>query len=193
MKEKLRFLPDVLFILILGILFTIIPSKMVKWVGLIVGIYFILKGVVQLIAYKGHPLSMFPVVLNIILGIICVLLWGLFVKFIMLLLGLILLGHGISTLSNPPTEDHKPTLKITIISVLEAIFGGTIFVVSLFDAGEVLGIITGIILIILSILLFIENFKKDDHEHNNNSEYVHVETTTEVIDAEIIDEKHTDL
>jgi uncharacterized protein YxeA len=61
------------------------------------------------------------------------------------------------------------------------------------NAGHVLGIIAGIILIIIAILSFIKTFtNKNDNEYAEQSTSTkRVRNETEIIDAEIVSEKHT--
>ena len=193
MKIKTTELFDSIFLFIVGILFVILPSKMVEWIGLIIGIYFILKAVIGYFFPNIFPLLKLSAGTNLFLGILSLLLWGFLVKFIMLLIGIILLGNGLSLLTKKPLSfKNRETYLPTIISILMTVSGIIIFIASLANAGHILGLITGIILIIISIIMFINLLKKKENETFVEEPQTKVETQADVIDAEIISENEVE-
>lgn len=194
MKNKTNNIIDSIFLLIVGILFIILPSKMIELIGLILGIYLLIKALIGYLLPHIFPLSRLSAGINAFLGILCLLLWGFLVKFIMVLLGVILLGNGISSLSKTSFNlKDKSSLLNTILGIIITLCGASILVTSLMNAGHVLGIIAGVILIIIAILSFIKTFtNKNDNEYAEQSTSTkRVRNETEIIDVEIVSEKHT--
>lgn len=192
MKLKFKDFIDSIFLLVVGILFLVFPSTMINYVGLIIGIYFIIKALIGYFLPHIFPLSRLSAGINLFLGFICLLLWGFFLKFIMLMLGIILLGDGLTKLTgNHFKFKDKKTYLPTVLAVIESLCGLTIFITSLTNAGNTLGILTGVVLVLLSIILFIGNIIKGKSTYEYDEPEIKVETKTDVFDAEIISEKHT--
>ncbi len=192
MKIKLSDCIDSVFLLIIGILFLVFPSQMINWIGLIVGIYFIGKALIGFLFPLIFPLSRISAGINLCIGILCLVLWGLFLKFIMILMSIILLGEGLTSLTKTPLDlKNKKTYLPNILAILETLFGVTIFVTAIINAENVLGILSGITLIILAVITFLNSAcgKSNDSTNDNNSD--RIKFKSDVIDAEIVSEKHT--
>lgn len=192
MKIKLSDCIDSVFLLIIGILFLVFPTQMINWIGLIVGIYFIGKALIGFLFPLIFPLSRISAGINLCIGILCLVLWGLFLKFIMILMSIILLGEGLTSLTKTPLDlKNKKTYLPNILAILETLFGVTIFVTAIINVENVLGILSGITLIILAVVTFInsEYGKNNDSINDNNNDKIKFKS--DVIDAEIVSEKHT--
>ncbi len=192
MKIKLSDYIDSIFLLIIGVLFLIFPTRMINWVGLIVGIYFIVKALIGILFPLVFPLSRLSAGVNLFIGVMCLVLWGFFLKFIMILMGVILLGEGLTSLTKTPLNlKDKNTYLPNLLALLETLFGVTIFVTAIVDAENVLGILSGIVLIILAVTSFINAiYGNQYHVFGNNSD-ARIKSNADVIDAEILNEKHT--
>lgn len=192
MKIKFSDYIDSIFLLIIGVLFLIFPTQMINWVGLIVGIYFIVKALIGILFPLVFPLSRISAGINMIIGILCLVLWGLFLKAIMILMSIILLGEGLTSLTKTPLNlKDKNTYLPNILALLETLFGVTIFVTAIIDAENVLGILSGIVLIILAATSFINTIYGNKHYVFNDKQDTRIKSNSDVIDAEILSEKHT--
>lgn len=192
MKIKISDYIDSIFLLIIGVLFLIFPTQMINWVGLIVGIYFVVKALIGILFPLVFPLSRISAGINMIIGILCLVLWGLFLKAIMILMSIILLGEGLTSLTKTPLNlKDKNTYLPNILALLETLFGVTIFVTAIIDAENVLGILSGIVLIILAATSFINTIYGNKHYVFDDKQDTRIKSNSDVIDAEILSEKHT--
>lgn len=192
MKIKISDYIDSIFLLIIGVLFLIFPAQMINWVGLIVGIYFVVKALIGILFPLVFPLSRISAGINMIIGILCLVLWGLFLKAIMILMSIILLGEGLTSLTKTPLNlKDKNTYLPNILALLETLFGVTIFVTAIIDAENILGILSGIVLIILAATSFINTIYGNKHYVFDDKQDTRIKSNSDVIDAEILSEKHT--
>lgn len=190
MKLKLYDFLDSIFTLVVGILFIIFPETMVEWIGMILGIYFALKAVLCFLT-NISPFRNTLVIMNVFFSVLTFVFWGFFLKFIMFIFGIIVTLLGLMKFLNQDITGNKKEKAWNIITALVEFLGGiAIISISFTDAHRVLGIVTGIILIFISILLFINNL--DKHKWNATHEKT-IEERKDVIDAEIINETTEDV
>ncbi len=190
MKLKLYDFLDSIFTLVVGILFIIFPETMVEWIGMILGIYFALKAVLCFLT-NISPFRNTLVIMNVFFSVLTFVFWGFFLKFIMFIFGIIVTLLGLMKFLNQDITGNKKEKAWNIITALVEFLGGiAIISISFTDAHRVLGIVTGIILIFISILLFINNL--DKHKWNATHEET-IEGRKDVIDAEIINETTEDV
>lgn len=190
MKLKLYDFLDSIFTLVVGILFIIFPETMVEWIGMILGIYFALKAVLCFLT-NISPFRNTLVIMNVFFSVLTFVFWGFFLKFIMFIFGIIVTLLGLMKFLNQDITGNKKEKAWNIITALVEFLGGiAIISISFTDAHRVLGIVTGIILIFISILLFINNL--DKHKWNATHEET-IGERKDVIDAEIINETTEDV
>lgn len=190
MKLKLYDFLDSIFTLVVGILFIIFPETMVEWIGMILGIYFALKAVLCFLT-NISPFRNTLVIMNVFFSVLTFVFWGFFLKFIMFIFGIIVTLLGLMKFLNQDITGNKKEKAWNIITALVEFLGGiAIISISFTDAHRVLGIVTGIILIFISILLFINNL--DKYKWNATHEET-IEERKDVIDAEIINETTEDV
>ena len=190
MKLKLYDFLDSIFTLVVGILFIIFPEAMMEWIGMILGIYFALKAVLCFFT-NISPFRNTLVIMNVFFSVLTFVFWGFFLKFIMFIFGIIVTLLGLMKFLNQDISGNKKEKAWNIITAVVELLGGiAIISISFTDAHRVLGIVTGIILIFISILLFINNL--DKHKWNATHEET-IEERKDVIDAEIINETTEDV
>lgn len=190
MKLKLYDFLDSIFTLVVGILFIIFPEAMMEWIGMILGIYFALKAVLCFFT-NISPFRNTLVIMNVFFSVLTFVFWGFFLKFIMFIFGIIVTLLGLMKFLNQDITGNKKEKAWNIITAVVELLGGiAIISISFTDAHRVLGIVTGIILIFISILLFINNL--DKHKWDVNHEET-LEDRKDVIDAEIINETTEDV
>ncbi len=190
MKLKLYDFLDSMFTLVVGILFIIFPEAMMEWIGMILGIYFALKAVLCFFT-NISPFRNTLVIMNVFFSVLTFVFWGFFLKFIMFIFGIIVTLLGLMKFLNQDITGNKKEKAWNIITAVVELLGGiAIISISFTDAHRVLGIVTGIILIFISILLFINNL--DKHKWDVNHEET-LEDRKDVIDAEIINETTEDV
>lgn len=190
---KLRFYDflDAIFTLIAGILFIIFPNTMIQWIGIILGVYFALRAVLCYF-FNISPFRNTLVIFNIFFSVLTFVFWGFFLKFMMFIFGIIVTLLGLMKLVNQDiTKAKKERIWNILTSCVELLGGIAIICISFTNAHQVLGIVTGAILIFISVLLFIKNM--DKHKWDLAHEETLENSTKDVIDAEIVSETTEDV
>lgn len=188
-KSYLYHFLDAIFAFVIGILFLVLPEPMVKWIGIILGCYFIIKAILMFIIDTESPFQRTMAFIYFFLAILTFVFWGFLIKFVMFVFGVILALLGVMSLLQQGEESKKEKVWKIVTSLIEIVGGVAIAVISFTDALKVLGIVTGIILLFVSLLLFLHEMDKLKW----NQEHDHPKKNKDVLDAEIISENVEDV
>ncbi len=185
---------DIIVIFLIGLFFIIFPDFMIKWIGLLLGGYLLLKSILGFFFPLFIPLGIYQSTVYLVLGILSFVFWEFFVQFITILLGIILVISGINKILSLYRVSHniKTWLFAFIVHLLEVIGGIAIFIASLSDAKNVLGIIIGVILLIVALSLLASQIKNDKGELDALKVEKKKHQDAEVIEAEIVSENTKD-
>lgn len=192
MKKFLSAYLDIIIAFIIGVLFLIFPNSMINWIGLLLGAYLLIKGILYLALPIYGPVSMYQSISYLIFGLLTLLLWKFMINFIVALLGLYLIITGLNKFVTLYHSSHnfKKFLISFIVYILEICGGFAIFITSFTNATKVLGIMIGIIFIIIALSSTISQYSMDKNNHFTTDKKI---TRESVIDAEIISETSKDI
>ncbi len=192
MKKFLSAYLDIIIAFIIGVLFLIFPGSMINWIGLLLGVYLIIKGTLGLVLPIYNPINMYKSISYLIFGLLTLLLWKFMITFIVALLGLYLIVAGVNKFIILYHSSHniKKFLISFIVYTLEICGGLAIFITSLTNATGVLGIMIGIVFIIIALSSIISQYSIDKKEPFSNDKKI---TKEAVIDAEIVSETSKDV
>lgn len=192
MKKFLSTYLDIIIAFVIGVLFLIFPGNMINWIGLLLGGYLLIKGILYLALPIYGPISMYQSISYLIFGLLTLLLWKFMITFIVALLGLYLIITGLNKFITLYHSSHniKKFLISFIVYILEICGGLAIFITSFTNATNVLGIMIGIVFIIIALSSTISQYTMGKKDHFTSDKKI---TKESVIDAEIVSETSKDV
>ena len=196
-KKLVLHIIDIIFYFVAGLLFLILPEPMMKWVGLIIGLYFICKAISRfIIGYVkkeilwGYLVSGF----YLIMGIISISLWSVVITLLMTFVGLFIIFAGAIRLGGITFQRAlmKPWIPTLIVGSIEILGGLTMIITSYIDH-NILAYFIGVIFLLLSLStasdLVTEKFAKPKETFLSfDVEPQKEEKRKDVLDADIVNE-----